>query len=159
MKVKWKPPPQGIIKLNWDATVAIKERKMGVEVIARDYTGKVLATLSAPRPIVSDPTVAETIGAWMSVDLTSHLGFTRIYLEGDALEIVQALRMEGSCWSRYEHLINDAKILIQKFQFWEVDHVKREANEVAHILAKKALACGTTQFCEEHILDCISHIV
>jgi hypothetical protein len=41
-------------------------------------------------------------------------------MEGDSLEVVQALSREECTWGRYGTLINDAKLLLQHVQRWEV---------------------------------------
>ena len=61
------------------------------------------------------------------------------FSEGDALEIVNTLRKEESCWSRYRQLIKDSRAILNSLQSWVVGHVGREANEVAHRLMKFAL--------------------
>jgi hypothetical protein len=67
------------------------------------------------------------------------LGIQHLHIEGDALEIVQALLLQESCWSRYGFLVEDTRTLLNSFQSWQVSHVRREANEVAHRLAKVAI--------------------
>jgi hypothetical protein len=67
------------------------------------------------------------------------LGYQRIILEGDALEIVQALRNKDPSWSRYGQLIEDTKAKLNSLPFWTVSHVCRNANEPAHRLAQAAI--------------------
>lgn len=65
-------------------------------------------------PFINSSTIAKVVAVLKAVALCKDLGFQRVILEGDALEIVQALR---------------------RF----VAHIRREANEAAHSLAKAAL--------------------
>jgi hypothetical protein len=58
-----------------------------------------------------------------------------VILEGDFMEVVQALSKEECSWGRYGILINDAKLLLLCVQQWSICHVKRQANEVAHRIA------------------------
>lgn len=44
--VKWQPPPEHNIKLNWDAAVNVKEVRIGLDLIARDSRGTCLAARS-----------------------------------------------------------------------------------------------------------------
>jgi hypothetical protein len=60
-------------------------------------------------------------------------------LEGDAMKIVNALRIEKQFWSRYGQLIKDAKLVLKGLRSWNVRHVRREANMAAHRLAKTAI--------------------
>jgi hypothetical protein len=36
---KWQPPPSGLIKINWDVAINVKEGCIGLGVIARDCRG------------------------------------------------------------------------------------------------------------------------
>jgi ribonuclease HI len=137
--VQWNKPNPGWIKLNWDAAIDSGNQKMGIGIIARDHTGSVLAAVCASRPHVTEPTTAEAIAAWKLADICSSLGFARVVLEGDSLEVVKALQTEGPCWSRFGLLINDAKILLNSLQEWRVCHVKRMGNKAAHTLAQRGL--------------------
>jgi hypothetical protein len=89
-----------------------------------------------------DPTTAKAVGAWLTADFSRRLGFTKIIVGGDSLEVAQALRKEDQCWNRYEMLINDTKVVLLSFPSWETSHVKRGANTAAHILAQYALQLG-----------------
>jgi hypothetical protein len=40
---KWKKPPYGVVKLNWDAAINVEVQMMGLGIVARDHTGQVLA--------------------------------------------------------------------------------------------------------------------
>jgi hypothetical protein len=39
-------------------------------------------------------------------------------------------REVGAVWSKYEHLMNDAKILMNSFHLCSVGHVKMNANKL-----------------------------
>jgi hypothetical protein len=41
--VRWKPPPSGFYKINWDAGVDKQKGKLGIGFIVRDSQGKVYA--------------------------------------------------------------------------------------------------------------------
>jgi hypothetical protein len=45
-----------------------------------------------------------------------------------------------SYWTRYEHMMDDAKILLNSFQSWTVGHVNRNANKASQKLAKEAIS-------------------
>jgi hypothetical protein len=145
--VKWSKPSPGWIKLNWDAAIDSGQQKMGIGIIARDHTGSVLAAVCASRPHVTEPTTAEAITVWKLADVCSSLGFTKVVLEGDSLEVVKALQTEGPYWSRFGLMINDAKILLNSLSEWRVCHVKRMGNKAAHILAKHGLTVDDDHLC------------
>jgi ribonuclease HI len=134
--VRWKSPPIGVLKINWDAALDPKTSKMGMGILARDHEGRVLAMSSSIQNQISHPTTAETLAAWKAVVLGVQLGATYLELEGDALEVVQALNSSELCWGRNDPVLNDIKLLLQNFNDWKVFHVHRGANEAAHSLAK-----------------------
>jgi hypothetical protein len=111
---RWNKPPFGVIKLNWDAAVDKEGKKMGVGIIARDYHGAILAVFVASRLFITVPTTAEALAAWKMAELCVKLGFNDVLLEGDSLEVVQALCKEEYTWGRYGTLINDSKLLLKQ---------------------------------------------
>ena len=106
---QWTKPLYGVIKLNWDAVVNEERQMVGVGVIGRDHNGHICLAFTACRRFITDPTSAEALAAWTLADICVRLGFTDKILEGDALEVVQALNREELSWGRYGALINDAK--------------------------------------------------
>ena len=59
--------------------------------------------------------------------------------EGVALEVVNALKQDSHCWSRYGKVIEDSRVVLNSFQYWFVSHTCR-ANKVAHNMAKNAIS-------------------
>jgi hypothetical protein len=78
----------------------------------------------------------------LAVVLGVQLGATYLELEGDALEVVQALNSPELCWGQNGPILNDIKLLLQNFNEWKVLHVHRGANGAAHSLARLALSIG-----------------
>lgn len=129
----------GKLKTNWDAALDLKYKCMGVGIIVRDSDGAVVAALCSTIPYIFDPTLAEGVSLWRVVLLCLDLEIPRLILEGDSHEIVQALLQGGLCWSRYGYLIEEARHKLNGLQELSVTHTQREANKVAHRLAKAAL--------------------
>ena len=67
---------------------------MGIGFV--DHEGPVMVAMAGSIPHVSDPTMAEDIAAWKMVEVCSVMGFFKVILEGDSLEIVTALKMEAT---------------------------------------------------------------
>jgi hypothetical protein len=143
--VRWKKPPMGVLKINWDAVLDPRTRKMGTGILARDHEGRVLAMTSSTRNQISHPTTTETLVAWQAVVLGVQLGAMFLELEGNALEVVQDLNLPDHSWGRNGPVLNDIKMLLQNFNAWKVSHVQQGANGAAHSLAKLALSVGVEQ--------------
>lgn len=59
--------------------------------------------------------------------------------EGDALQVATLLKKGKNEWSRGTSVIKDARSLLNTFASWTAIHIKREANEATHRLAKDAI--------------------
>jgi hypothetical protein len=68
------PPPSGVVKVNWDATVNKKEGCIGVDIIARDLEGMFLGAKSMFCSFNEDPTVAEATAATHAVIFCKEVG-------------------------------------------------------------------------------------
>ena len=134
----WKQPEEGFLKLNWHAAINKGTQRMGVGIIARDHGGAVVAAMCTSRPYICDPATAEALAVWILAEFCCRFGFTHIVVEGDAMEIVLALQRADICRGRYGHFVEEAKHLLNQSLSWSVQHVRREANNVAHQLVQKA---------------------
>jgi hypothetical protein len=136
---KWIKPIHGEVKCNWDAAINSKKKCMGVGVVARDDRGRVVAAKARFFPGIVNPTVAESMGAWQAVVMCCDMRFPQVVFEGDSLNVVSAHNNEDPCWS-FGQIIEDIKAKIQDIPSVRVQHVPREANNVAHSLAKVAVS-------------------
>ncbi|GLT54215.1 hypothetical protein SLA2020_274320 [Shorea laevis] len=151
---RWMAPPCGVIKINLDASIDKARKLMGVGIIARDSMRQVMATMCSFKPYVLNPTVAEAYTALKAAEFGKDFRFQNIILKGVALKIVQALQKEEQVqvWNRYGNLIEDSKTLLNSISSWRAHHVQREANSVAHFLAKEALLQVSENFGLKNIL-------
>jgi ribonuclease HI len=140
--VRWTKPPDGAVKINWDASVNANLNRMGAGVVVRDSHGVVLAMYCTTKGFVTSPSDAETVGAWAAVELAKRLGLQRVIFEGDALEIIQALTRDGDCWASYGQILNEIKSELLQQHGWCFQYVNRAANDVAHKLARLAFLFG-----------------
>jgi hypothetical protein len=62
------------------------------------------------KKLLVDPNVAEANATWKAVKFNRDLDMMNIMLEGDAMKIVNVIRMEGQSCSRYGHLIEDVSL-------------------------------------------------
>jgi hypothetical protein len=156
---RWEKPPEGTLKLNWDAAVDRINRKIGMGVVARDHEGRVIAMTCGPHLHISDPPMAEAMAAREAVQLGRFLGGRRFILEGDALEVVSALRKEEDSMGSIGQIINDMKILMNDGAQWKVQHVRREGNRAAHTLAKFGIQQMETQQWNTDFPVCMNDVI
>lgn len=68
--------------------------------------------------------------------MAKEAGFTRIILEGDAFNILKELCSTYDLLSCYGHILDDARSIMQHFEFFSVSITRRMANGATHALAK-----------------------
>jgi hypothetical protein len=156
---QWARPVGDLIKLNWDSAVQTRRKLVGIGVVARNSAGQVLASLCSVQRYISDSTVAEAYGARLAVEFGIFLGLRSIILEGDASEIIQALRSSDSVLGKFGSLISDAQNLLSSFGFYACTHVRREGNRVAHTLAKFAISSEHNKVWFQSYPTCLSGLV
>ncbi|XP_042974599.1 uncharacterized protein LOC122306230 [Carya illinoinensis] len=93
----WIPPPEGVVKINWDAALSEARDRMGFGLIARDHRGSVVAGYVAKDGCVA-PLLAEAIGGLQAAMFASELNLSSVILEGDSLQIVQGLGLHKERW-------------------------------------------------------------
>jgi ribonuclease HI len=152
----WVKPPEGKLKINWDAAVCKKKKIMGVGIVIRDHMGVVRAAMCLSKPYVSDPVVAEALGAREAVELCRKLGLQSFLLEGDAKEIVSEIASGGASVGKYGSIVDHTLSLLSHVADWSVHFVPRESNVVAHNLARQAIVQRFTQVWIDVFPSCIA---
>ena len=80
-----------------------------------------------------------------ALSFAHELGFQNIVLEGDALNLIQALKAQEQNLLPWGLLVEDVKEYGTKFRRVLYSQVKRNGNSVAHNLAKHALCIPNFQ--------------
>jgi hypothetical protein len=128
---------------------------MYISVIVRDGMGEVKATLSAPEDHIIEFNIVEAFAALRAINFCRELGFYRVILEGDALQVMQVLNKDGKIWYRYGHCIEKARRALTCLQRWNVNHILRHINGKAHCITKEALLLRGIHGLIEEIPNCI----
>ena len=71
----WKPPPNSVFKLNFDAVVFVEAKRTGFGAIIRNDKGEVMAAMSARGPPVSNSEEAELLACRKAVSSPLMLDF------------------------------------------------------------------------------------
>ena len=75
----------------------------------RDHLGFVIAAQGRRVYGQPEPIHVEAMGALMAAELCQDLGLPNVILEGDSLQVVQALRCMSQNWSPYGQIVEDAR--------------------------------------------------
>ncbi|XP_059442109.1 uncharacterized protein LOC132174476 [Corylus avellana] len=157
--VKWEKPPFGRYKVNWDVAIDHNLQYMGFGAIIRDHNGSVCAAKCLKVEGIQEPVVGEAQAALAAVEFSRELGYQDVILEGDSLQVVQALKEEGINWRSYGQIVDDARVLLGTCRSWMVHHMRRGANQAAHSLAKESLWHSSDQIWLHALPDCLFHLV
>lgn len=114
-----------------------------------DDEGSVLMSLMKPMNYYTEATFASTSAEarrlFVVANLCKEFGLTNYILEWDSLQVVNAINQQCFANRFCDPLVVDIKQLLHGMG-WKLKHVKRDANRVAHVLAKCAVMLPAEQF-------------
>ena len=135
------------------------EKKEVIEIIARNEKGKVMGAVQATIDGVIEPEVIEAYAAGRGMEFAQQMGFTNIILKGDVLPVILKILQPDPNLSSIGNLTEDAKTMKKNFKSCKIQYVKREANGVAHALAKSAFNLDEDVYWVEECLDYLIHVI
>ncbi|KAL0355629.1 UNVERIFIED_CONTAM: hypothetical protein Sradi_4009800 [Sesamum radiatum] len=131
-KTKWCPPPQGFVKINFDAATFRDREGIGAGGIARDDRGNCLAWRTGFFGGLREAELGK------AVELELKFGWERCVVEGDCLQVIRKLNSHECDFSSTGPIIADVHINICEFRTISFMHVNRLANSTAHMIARQA---------------------
>ncbi|KAK4431219.1 hypothetical protein Salat_0884000 [Sesamum alatum] len=137
-KHNWEPPPHGIVKVNFDGVVCSSGRGVGIGVVARHHLGTCVDWIATSVSTVHNPEQAEALAARSVAEMIQRNSWHRILLEGDCLTMINRLRAPVRDDSYVSPILVDTTNILQSTHSWEVRHIRRSGNRVAHLLAQEA---------------------
>ena len=137
--VHWTPPFSGFYKLNVDAAGPVEGDKWGIGVVVRDYEGVVVGASSWQVSSLPDSEVAEALAMRKGLEFAKDMSFLNLIAESDASNVVLALNAHQQSSNYVDSIIRDCISFKGSFRSLNFLHVRREANQAAHYLAKYAL--------------------
>ncbi|KAK9023797.1 hypothetical protein V6N11_003995 [Hibiscus sabdariffa] len=81
---QWQPPPLEMMKINFNASFSIANKRSCSGVVIRDASGQLLGSCSTIHHHVSSPFATEALASVSGLRFVSELGLHSIILEGDA---------------------------------------------------------------------------
>ena len=144
-EVRWQKPMFNAYKLNIDAAFLVNgSGAMGA--VLRNHKGEAVAGSGLPLSNLLDATTAEALALQRGFDLIDHIGCSPVIIETDSLEVCKAYNGETEIWGPYSAILADCFLRAQSIGSIQVQHCAREANMVAHHLAKFALESNSAFF-------------
>ena len=141
----WVPPPNPLLKVNFDETVVQDMYHAGIGVVIRDSEGKVLSALS--ERIKLPPTVddVEAMACRRAIEFAIENGLQQALFEGDSATVINYIQAGPPCLASFGHIIEDAINLTSNLCYCSFSHVLRKGNIVADKVAKLAKVFFCTQ--------------
>ncbi|OVA02226.1 Reverse transcriptase zinc-binding domain [Macleaya cordata] len=135
--VRWIPPAPNSIKINVDGAFVFP--RYSAAAVARNSEGALLGCITSVSEC-SSPIEAEAFAFLLGASFASRFHTERVIIEGDAKLVVQAISgtQEDIPWRIQSH-ISDLRHVLHRDDNLEFVFIKRDANCVAHSLAKFAL--------------------
>jgi len=142
----WKLPNAGFVKVNWDASLNPKSSLVGLGCVIRNENGYVIGAKCYACRATVDPLCAEAMAALFALEFGYEMDFVNIESEGDSLQVIKGLCNPDFSLDRFGHFMDAIKQKASCFFVCKWRHCYREANEVAHILVRKA-----SSICLSHV--------
>ena len=138
-KPRWMPPMQGTISVTVDAALDRDQGGFGVGCIARDHTGRVLASQTFSQAWGFTPQLAEAFAVLQGVVLASSIGGSRLELHSDCSEVVKAVAGGEIPTTELGTILQRIKREVRNLIEFKILHIPRLCNIAAHNLARFAV--------------------
>ncbi|RZC68420.1 hypothetical protein C5167_031698 [Papaver somniferum] len=140
---RWKPPDNGFLKVNVDASFYRNNSQGGIVLIISDFAGNCIGVQGK----YFDGGMREGIeveelecrAMFAAIKFAINKNFRTVIFESDSVVVIKSINEQKSHvhWLN-QHFILDIKFLLGKLEVWKCISVKKDANGVADKLAKKA---------------------
>lgn len=107
---------------------------IGIFVVARDHTGLVLVWSRKKLLPQYDIETSKLYAAKLAIMMAKEMGFNNIIVEGDALQVINNLTSSSPNLSGNGAIYSALQSDLSHFAAFQVCHVRREANTLAHNL-------------------------
>lgn len=101
-----------------------------------------MGTMSKNIPLPLGALEVEAMVADEGIRLAKDLGLKDVIIEGDAQVVMSTLAQSDYIPSSIQKIIEGSKKCLQHFHVWKANHIYRNGNVAAHLLAR--YACNVT---------------
>ncbi|XP_077240382.1 uncharacterized protein LOC143881282 [Tasmannia lanceolata] len=144
---RWEPPPEGVLKTNFDGACFGNPGPAGVEGLCRDDAGMVLSTFWGPLG-VTDAKEAEVQAAFNDIKKVSKDHLKRVIVKVDSFNVIRWLRGGVVPSRRFLDLFDEMEDILAESDI-ELIHVRRSANEKADALARRGVVCNSVNWFDQ----------
>jgi ribonuclease HI len=149
-QTRWQPPDADYLKCNVDAAIFEEQRSFGIGMCIRDSHGNFIKASIKWYDGVPPPSEAEAMGLKDAILWLGQLGLSKVQIELDCKLVVESILDRTNSQSEFGTIINMCRSLLQQFSNFEISFVRRQANYVAHGLARESKL-----YTRHHVFDSI----
>jgi len=136
----WKNPYQGWYKCNIDAWIFASERKYGIGICIREDQWNCIATKTFHFSGILEPIGAKTCGLLHVLLLAKDLSLSNMTFEIDCKNIMEEVATNSTRISYFYLILSKCRDLLSTFPNSLVSFIGRQANIVAHSLARASIS-------------------
>jgi ribonuclease HI len=137
---KWKPPSEGVVKLNVDAGFSKSSGEGTTGLVMRDHAGDLVRGQAVWYAHAANALIMEAIAVRDGVRLACDLGISHVEVETDASDVVKLWKDRNQGRSEITSILQEIEGMTSNLEFFQLAFIGREANEGAHLCAKQASA-------------------
>ena len=141
--VSWRPPDAGSMKINVDASLSKESDSYAVGMVIRDDKGVFVEDKVTRLEHMEQALDAEARGVLESLRWAVEKGLQRVCVETDSLLTVQALQKNSVGVLEVGHVLEERLKYLQEHPQFSIVFVQRQANKVAHEMAKYPCSVGS----------------
>ena len=86
--MQWNKPSNGFVRVHFDRSFNLKNKRASIGVFVRDKDGNVLGVHQDILEGVMGPIVSEAVTVTKAMSFALQMGFSKIILEGDGLGVI-----------------------------------------------------------------------
>ena len=124
----WKPSPNSIFKLNFDAAVFVEAKRTGFGAIIWNDKGEVMATMSTGGPSVSSSEEVKLLACRKAVEFANDAGFSELVIEGDNSNVMKAFSSSLPDRSLVGNVVADVRHLVFGMHWVNFNCIRRGGN-------------------------------
>jgi ribonuclease HI len=136
-EIRWSKPPKGHRKLNIDASY-YQYGSGAAGMVLRNDKGEAIAGKACLLNNMMCAENAEATALLKGLEFLEQIGCFSAYIESDSLELIKACNGDIEIWSPYTAVLADCFQKASAMDLVFFQHCPRDANVVAHNLAKMA---------------------
>ncbi|GAU50953.1 hypothetical protein TSUD_411410 [Trifolium subterraneum] len=156
--VRWEKPALDWVKCNVDVAFVSGSGRTSMGLCFRNNSGHFMAGMTQWQQTVISSVEGEAWTLLLAMEEARHRGLDRVQFESDSKVLIEAIHMKRRGNSEFLSIVHDILSLMSSFINFEVKFVRRQANLVAHTLAR-AVNSWASFHRFENIPFCIESLV